>query len=310
MDTQEETLVPLVAPLVFRLVYSRLDPRDKLRQRRVVAISKEIREVVLRDINVLWKNRFEEISGVRFNDYVVLDWCLACKLAMESLESLRLLNNTQINDVFAERWKHAMPMLMPAGNWLCHAAQLGRINTAKELTKIPDVTLLDANRAIIHAVTSEQTEVLSYLLDAVEEIYPGLVAASVPYPKPLKIVLACTRIEVNDRPQLIITAINGRYLSSLNILLRDPRQKFKSYHSDAMFNALVRDNNYIVKILLKDPKGRGIKRDYRSSILHLTDKIAKMILTYPDVELNDKTITAINKKFGVANAQKWMKKRW
>lgn len=127
---------------------------------------------------------------------------------------------------------------------------------------------------------------------------------SVEYVKMMKIVLASeAKIAWKDYLALMCFSIEYGKSRALDILLANDRAKFEIYHSKLMFRAVsyssMKNDIREVKMLLVDPKGKSLPRDYTKAVREIkTKRLMKVIIIHPNVDLDENTIIAAKNKFG------------
>jgi hypothetical protein len=275
---------------IFRLTYAYLKPNDKRSQHSLLCLSSEIRQSIYTDRNVLWKERFHDMTGMPVPPNICIDWALACKLAKESPTSLHLLNCPEIT-------LHLVSVPTPMS--LAEAIVNNKPNTLRELLKLDS-----------RPFTIESQEILVKLIE---------------FPKVLSVVLK-SEVKLNHEMCVTLMAqcVAGCKLTSLKALLANIRTDFKQYHSELMLVALTVPStqtriNYwqpvsaiinlgLVRILLADAKGTGIVRGYYASVSKVTNKaLAKLIISHSNVLLCDDTIRRFSIKFGEKQVLTWLK---
>lgn len=321
--THRETRVSLVMSLAYR----HLSTKDALCQRRLLTLSRNIRIVILKDIKIIWKERFEKISGMRLRDDIVVDWALACRLASEKIQSLWLLGVPEISDQVTAITKQTLcvgtqahslhvDMMIILGqaltpstacSWLDNAIRNKHVNTVKELIKAPCIAGTNINWAVVLAIKEESLGALSCLLDVTD--VPSVISTAVSHTKSLKVVLSHPKYKSSIESSSIFLAVITRNAGSLSLVLKHPSKNFGDYYMVAMMAATQIHRNHhdksIVKMLLSDPKGRGIERNYSDFVPDMRKSLAKLIAIYEDVIISEDTMLAIDKKFGVGSVEKW-----
>ena len=287
LELDEATTAVATTAFIFRVVYSYLNIDDSRSQRRIVCLSHAIRNTIIKDINLLWKQRFEKVT--KFSVDTRVDWGLACRLASESISSLYLLNDSRINTKL-----EALGILECAD---LQAAKLaGYHNTVGEMLRLWSFTqqeidslLVTTNLAILKVVIPKLRTIPSDIIDiALKDVklLKVILNSEVPIVKSLYLDTMWKTVKYNR-------------VECFSLLLANRRAVFDKYHTVLMLEIVTsKGREKFIKLLLEDPKGKGIPRNYFSSVKYLSRKLARTIALHHNVQLDEITTNAFISKFG------------
>lgn len=293
-----------VVDLVLRLSFQHLSVKDQMIALR---LSHSSRELILEDINLLWKQRLEQKLGRALSN-ARIDWQQAYKVSSEGSRYLGLLlsdftsvaNDASLRyDATKEDHHRALRLalsLLPTEitlketkSLLSLAVSSGSIQCLPDLLRCAQLPSGDFDALIITAACHKKESMIRLLL-----LHPGVEIAS------KTITFAMAQAIINNRTK------------AFNILLHDSRAVFCDYHSAAMCAAVCVESDHFVKTLLNDSKAGDRKRDYSDAIdatkRRGKERLAALIATHPKVKLDRKSVGALRNLYGTDKANKWLKR--